>query len=79
VYIYEEGMRAVELYIKWGKRLRATLRELKRDAWTRSHSDVVMKTTVVGLYSRHESAQALAEKVGVSVPTLHAWKNQLLG
>ena len=160
MYSYEERMRAVELYIKLGKRLRATIRELgyptknalkgwygeyerRQDlpirsmprppkfsaaqkqialehyasqgrciswtlralgypgratltAWVReafpetgtvstgaygagNHSDAVKKAAVVGLYSRQESAQALAEKVGVSRPTLYAWKNQLLG
>lgn len=34
---------------------------------------------VVGLYSRHESDQALAEKFGVSRPTLYVWKTQILG
>lgn len=160
MYSYEERMRAVELYIKLGKRVRATIRELgyptknalkgwhreyerRQDlpirsvprppkfsaaqrrvalehyasqgcciswtlralgypgratltAWVReafpetgtvftgaygagNHSDAVKKAAVVGLYSRQESAQALAEKVGVSRPTLYAWKNQLLG
>ncbi|KAB2729175.1 helix-turn-helix domain-containing protein [Brucella anthropi] len=31
------------------------------------------------LYNRQESAQALAEKLGVCRPTLYNWKNQLLG
>ncbi|MGO4908224.1 transposase, partial [Pseudorhodobacter sp. W20_MBD10_FR17] len=160
MYSYEERMRAVELYIKLGKRVRATIRELgyptknalkgwhreyerRQDlrirsvppppkfsaaqrqvalehyasqgrciswtlralgypgratltAWVReafpetgtvstgaygagNHSDAVKKAAVVGLYSRQESAQALAEKVGVSRPTLYAWKNQILG
>ncbi len=160
MYSYEERMRAVELYIKLGKRLRATIRELgyptknalkgwhreyergqdlatrsvprapkfsesqkqvalehyasqgrciswtlralgypgraTLTAWVRAafpdtktvctgthgpgnHSVAVKKAAVVGLYSRQESAQALAEKVGVSRPTLYAWKNQLLG
>ena len=160
MYSYEERMRAVELYIKLGKRVRATIRELgyptknalkgwhreyerRQDlpirsvprppkfsaaqrrvalehyasqgcciswtlralgypgratltAWVReafpetgtvstgaygagNHSDAVKKAAVVGLYSRQESAQALAAKVGVSRPTLYAWKNQLLG
>jgi len=160
MYSYEDRMRAVELYIKLGRRLGATIRELgyptKNDlkgwhreyerrqdlpirsaprppkssaaqkqvaldyyasqgrciswtlralgypgratltAWVReafpevgtvstvaygagNHSDAVKKAAVVGLYSRQESAQALAEKVGVSRPTLYAWKNQLLG
>ena len=43
------------------------------------HSDAVRQAAVVELYSRQESAQALAEKVGVSRPTLYAWKNQFLG
>ncbi|NKX17454.1 helix-turn-helix domain-containing protein [Ochrobactrum pseudogrignonense] len=37
------------------------------------------KIGVVGLYNRQESAQALAEKLGVCRPTLYNWKNQLLG
>ncbi|MBM2294351.1 helix-turn-helix domain-containing protein [Sulfitobacter pseudonitzschiae] len=44
-----------------------------------SHSDAVRQAAVVGLYSRQESAQALAEKFGVSRPTLYAWKTQILG
>ena len=44
-----------------------------------NHSDVVKQAAVVGLYSRQESAQALAEKFGVSRPTLYAWKTQILG
>ena len=160
MYSYEERMRAVELYIKLGKRLQATIRELgyptknalkawhreyerRQDlrtgsvprppkfsaaqkqvalehyarqgrcisstmralgypgrvtltAWVReafpetrsvctgsygagTHSDAVKKAAVVGLYSRQETAQALAEKIGVSRPTLYAWKSQLLG
>ncbi len=37
------------------------------------------KAGVVGLNNRQESAQALAEKLGVCRPTLYNWKNQLLG
>ena len=44
-----------------------------------NHSDAVKQAAVVGLYSRQESAQALAEKFGVSRPTLYAWKTQILG
>tara|TARA_R110002020_G_scaffold106275_2_gene247398 strand:- start:2052 stop:2726 length:675 start_codon:yes stop_codon:yes gene_type:complete len=160
MYSYEERMRAVELYIKLGKRLGATIRELgyptknalkgwhreyelRQDlrirsaprtpkfsakqkqvavehyaiqgrcvswtlralsypgratltAWVReafpesktgstaaygagNHSDAVKKAAVMGPYSRQESARALAEKVGVSRPTLYAWKTQILG
>ena len=160
MYSFEERMRAVELYIKLGKRLGATIRELgyptknalkgwfreyelmqdlpirsaprrpkfsaaqkqvalehyashgrciswtlraigypgraTLTAWVReafpetgtvsmvaygagNYSDTVKKAAVVELYSRQESAQVLAEKVGVSRPTLYAWKHQLLG
>src|SRR5690606_21639205 len=41
--------------------------------------DALKKAGVVGLYNRQESAQALAEKLGVCRPTLYNWKNQLLG
>ena len=44
-----------------------------------NHSDAVKQAAVAGLYSRQESARALAEKFGVSRPTLYAWKNQILG
>ncbi len=44
-----------------------------------NHSDAVKQAAVVGLYSRQECAQALAEKFGVSRPTLYAWKTQFLG
>jgi putative transposase len=160
MHTYEERMRAVELYIKLGKRVRATIRELgyptkntltswyreyerRQDlpigsaprppkfseaqkqvalehyasdgrciswtmralsypgratltAWVREafpetrtvstgtrgpghHSAAAKQAAVVGLYCREESAEALAKKVGVSRPTLYAWKNQFLG
>jgi transposase-like protein len=44
-----------------------------------NHSDAVKQAAVAGLYSRQESAQSLAEKFGVSRPTLYAWKTQILG
>ena len=44
-----------------------------------NHSDAVKQAAVAGLYSRQESARALAEKFGVSRPTLYAWKTQILG
>jgi transposase-like protein len=43
------------------------------------YPDALKKAGVVGLYNRQESAQALAEKLGVCRPTLYNWKNQLLG
>lgn len=44
-----------------------------------NHTDAAKQAAVIGLYSRSESAEALAKKVGVSRPTLYAWKNQFLG
>lgn len=44
-----------------------------------TYSDAVKRAGVVRLYSRQETAQTLAEKFGVSRPTLYNWKNQLLG
>ncbi|MFC6643886.1 transposase [Sulfitobacter indolifex] len=44
-----------------------------------NHTDAVKQAAVVGLYSRQENAQALAERFGVSRPTLYAWKTQSLG
>jgi transposase InsO family protein/transposase-like protein len=43
------------------------------------HSDPEKQAAVVGLYCCTESAEALANKVGVSRETLYAWKNQLVG
>ena len=43
------------------------------------YPETLKKTGVVGLYNRQESAQSLAEKLGVCRPTLYNWKNQLLG
>ncbi|MFK4064156.1 IS3 family transposase [Brucella anthropi] len=159
MYSYEDRMRAVALYIKLGKRAKATIRQLgypsknalkgwcreyerrldlragfaprapkftraqkeaavehyrtygrcisatmgalgypgraTLTAWVREafpeaqkatvgrvgrprYPDALKKAGVVGLYNRQESAQALAEKLGVCRPTLYNWKNQLL-
>ena len=43
------------------------------------YPETVKQAGVIGLCSRQESAQALAEKLGVCRPTLYNWKNQLLG
>ncbi len=43
------------------------------------YPETLKKAGVVGLYNRQESAQALAEKLGVCRSTLYNWKNQLLG
>lgn len=43
------------------------------------YPEALKKIGVTELYNRQESAQALAEKLGVCRPTLYNWKNQLLG
>jgi putative transposase len=155
MYSYEDRVRAVELFIKLGKRVRATIRQLgypsknalkgwhreyeqrlglpvgyagrgpkysqaqkhylthdrciaatmralgypgrgTLTAWVRealpearktivgragrpSYPEALKQAGVIGLCSRQESAQAVAEKLGVCRPTLYNWKNQLLG
>ena len=160
MYSYEDRSRAVELYIKLGKRIRATIRQLgyptknalkgwhrefeqqldlparyaSRDpkysqaqkeaavghylthdrciaatiralgypgrgtlsAWVREalpetrkavvgsvgrprYPETLKHAGVMELCTRQESAQAVAEKLGVCRPTLYNWKNQLLG
>ena len=160
MYSYEDRVRAVELFIKLGKRVRATIRQLgyptknalkgwhreyeqrldlpvgyagrvpnysqaqkeaavdhylthdrciaatmralgypgrgTLTAWIRealpearrpivgradrpSYPEALKQAGVIGLCSRQESAQAVAEKLGVCRPTLYNWKNQLLG
>jgi transposase-like protein len=39
----------------------------------------VKQAAVIELCIRDQSARVVAEKTGVSRPTLHNWKNQLLG
>ncbi|RYD77721.1 MAG: IS3 family transposase [Verrucomicrobiaceae bacterium] len=160
MYSYEDRIRAVELYIKLGKRVRPTVRQLgyptknalkgwcrefeqRRDlsvgyarskpkysqaqkagavehylthdrciaatiralgypgrgtlsAWVREalpetrkavvgsvgrlrYHETLKQAAVMELCTRQESAQAVAEKIGVCRPTLYNWKNQLLG
>ena len=45
----------------------------------RRYSESLKQTGVVELCTRQESAQAVADKLGVCRPTLYNWKNQLLG
>ena len=160
MYSYEDRIRAIELYIKLGKRVRATIRQLgyptknalkgwcrefeqrldlpvgyagrtpkysqaqkeaavehylthdhciaatmralgypgrgTLTAWVREalpetrkpvvgragrprYPEALKQAGVIELCSRQESAQAVAEKLGVGRPTLYNWKNQLLG
>jgi transposase InsO family protein/transposase-like protein len=43
------------------------------------HPPEVKQAAVIALCTRQESAQAVAQKLGVCRPTLYNWKNQLLG
>ena len=43
------------------------------------YSGELMQAGVMALCTREESAQAVADKLGVCRPTLYNWKNQLLG
>ena len=45
----------------------------------RRYPESLKQTGVVELCTRQESAQAVADKLGVCRPTLYNWKNQLLG
>ena len=45
----------------------------------RRYPESLKKTGVVELCTRQESAQAVADRLGVCRPTLYNWKNQLLG
>ena len=44
----------------------------------RRYPEALKQAGVVGLCTRQESTQAVAEKLGVCRPTLYNWKNQLL-
>lgn len=93
---------AVEHYLTHDRCIAATMRALgypgrgTLTAWVRearpearkaivgragrpSHPEAFKRAGVIGLCSRQESAQAVAEKLGVCRPTLYNWKNQLLG
>lgn len=59
---------------------------LSRDAnngrsivWHPGNSKELWKAGVIGLCSGDESAQQVADRLGVSRPTLYSWKDQLLG
>ncbi|MDR5763100.1 IS3 family transposase [Caballeronia sp. LZ035] len=43
------------------------------------HARELKQKAVIDLCTRQESGQAVAQKMGVSRPTLYNWKNQLLG
>ena len=101
---YSQAQReaAVEHYITHDRCIAATMRALSYPgrgtltAWVREafpetrkpvvgsigrprYPEALKKAGVIGLCSREESAQSLAERLGVCRPTLYNWKNQLLG
>jgi transposase-like protein len=43
------------------------------------HARELKQKAVIDLCARQDSGQAVAQKIGVSRPTLYNWKNQLLG
>lgn len=63
--------------------VRAALPEARRavvgSLGRRRYSGELMQAGVMALCTREESAQAVADKLGVCRPTLYNWKNQLLG
>lgn len=48
-------------------------------AWSPPHPEAFKLDGVMQLCARQESAQAVAERLGVCRPTLYNWKNQFLG
>ena len=48
-------------------------------SWHSVYSDEVRQAGVIGLCGGDESAQQVADRLGVSRPTLYSWKDQLLG
>jgi putative transposase len=76
-------IRAVKRYIKLGRRLSATIRQLGYRIVGRApnvqHAQAVKNAAVIELCTRTTSAQEVADKVAVCRPTLYNWKNQLLG
>jgi len=101
-YSQAQKQAAVEYYVTHGRCIAGTMRALgypgrgTLTAWVRealpqarkaivgvagrpSYPDALKQAGVIGLCSREESAQAVADKLGVCRPTLYNWKNQLLG
>jgi transposase InsO family protein/transposase-like protein len=59
--------------------LPSTHRAIVGSVGRRSYPATLKQAGIVALCTRQESAQAVADKLGVSRPTLYNWKNQLLG
>ena len=101
-YSQAQKQQAVQHYLEYGRCISFTIKTLgypSRDllrAWIRaSHpelhrrlvgrsdgharSPAMKQTAVIALCTRQQSAQAVAQQLGVCRPTLYNWKNQLLG
>ena len=101
-YSDEQKKAATDHYISHGRCLAATVKALGYPvdvtlaAWlderhparkTRTvgkatgvrHARELKQKAVIDLCTRQDSGQAVAQKIGVSRPTLYNWKNQLLG
>lgn len=61
------------------KALPEARRSVVGSAGRRRYSGKLMQAGVIALCTREESAQAVADRLGVCRPTLYNWKNQLLG
>lgn len=48
-------------------------------SWRPAYLEAVRQAGVIGLCSGDESAQQVADRLGVCRPTLYTWKDQLLG
>ena len=48
-------------------------------SWRRGYSDEIRQAGAIGFCRGDESAQQVADRLGVSRPTLYSWKDQLLG
>lgn len=48
-------------------------------SWRRGYSDEIRQAGVIGLCGGDESAQQVADRLGVSMPTLYSWKDQIPG
>jgi putative transposase len=99
-YTQAQQEQAVKHYLESGRCVVATLKALGYpsrgllSAWVQEQcpgvrarlvgrsqelTPAMKQSAVVALCMREESAQAVAQEVGVSRPTLYKWKNQLLG
>ena len=48
-------------------------------SWHPGYCEEVRQAGVIGLCNGDETAQQVADRLGVSRPTLYSWKDQLLG